>query len=41
MHFFSQVVLTATFGVFEFMWMGIKVGKARKKYGITVSFVEL
>lgn len=32
----TQVVLTATASVFEYMWMSFRVSKARVKYGIKV-----
>ncbi len=40
-HSHSQVILTATFSVFEYVWMGIRVGIARKKYGIQVRYCGL
>lgn len=38
---FGYVVLVMIFSVFVLMWMGFKVGAARKKYEVPVSIYTL
>ena len=38
---FGYVVLVAILSTFVIMWMGFKVGSARKQYGVKVSVIKI